>query len=366
MHAIRGLSSRQDVAWTPVMEGRPRAARTSFFIAAIVEDALRRIKRAPGLDGHAGWAVGFAYLARAHDPRFREPAQACLGRAIDHLAGMVMPPRMPDGYPGVAWAAEHVHAILDSEDDGIADVVADVDDDVAAWLVAGASGAPGLDGLAGLGAYLAERAVRAPDSARSGLAQLVRALASCAEERVDGTTWRVAGDPLALASGVPGIVTVLARAHAAGLAPASAAALMGGAVAWLRGQYRGEASRVASSDLAVALALLRAGHALGREDWATEGTALAALVAAQPDDAAAGVGVRDGSAGRALIFHRFYQATGDRRFAAAAARCYERTMQHGCPDQDDSLATGSLGIALALSAAISTVEPAWDRVFGMS
>jgi len=404
MHAIRGLSSRQDVAWAPVLDGKPRAARTSFFIAAIVEDALRRVQRAPGLDGHAGWAVGFAYLACGHDPRFSEPAQACLTRAIDHLAGMVMPPRLPDGYPGVAWAAAHVQAVLGvdgtappfggadgrgqaptDDDDEASDAIRDVDDDVLAWLdawsparttgptaragltgLAGPAGFTGLDGLAGLGVYLVERAVRAPDVARAGLAQLVRALETSAIERPDGVTWRTAGDGLDLARGVPGIVTTLARIQASGCAPAGVAALAAGAVDWLRGQYPGELARHDASDLAVAIALLRAGQAFRREDWIAEACALAGLAAARPCDPAAPSDLRDGSAGRALMFQRFHHATGERRFAAAAARWYEHTMQRATPADDDSLWTGSLGVALALSAAITTIEPCWDRVLGLS
>jgi hypothetical protein len=367
MHAIRGLSSRQVVRWQPVLEGRPRVARAGFFIAGIIEEALRRVDRAPGLDGHAGWAVGFAYFARGHDPRFAEPAAACLAGAADHLTGMVLPARLGDGYPGVAWAAEHVHAVLGLEDDEIADAIRDVDDDVAAWLAAWTPAmAPGLDGLAGLAIYLVERAVRAPDTARAGLAQLGRALAGAALERVDGATWRVAGEPLELAAGVPGIVTALAAVADAGLAPPSARALVAGAVDWLRGQYHGEAGRPGRGDLAVATALLRAGQAFERADWVAEAVALAGLVAARPADEARGVGLAAGSAGRGLVFQRFHHATGERRFAAAAARAYELTLERGCPEGDDSLATGSLGVALALSAAITAIEPRWDRALGLS
>jgi hypothetical protein len=81
-----------------------------------------------------------------------------------------------------------------------------------------------------------------------------------------------------------------------------------------------------------------------------------------------------------------YQATADARFANAARGWFERTLAMRRPGRgiggfeswlavdgdpgshaaDPGLLTGSTGIALALLAATSTVEPAWDRILLVS
>jgi hypothetical protein len=87
-----------------------------------------------------------------------------------------------------------------------------------------------------------------------------------------------------------------------------------------------------------------------------------------------------GAAGIAHAFHRMARATGDAALALAARTWIDRAlgMRGDAPlagfprvygddgalrvDPDGSLLSGATGVALVLHAAISDVEPAWDRL----
>jgi len=87
-----------------------------------------------------------------------------------------------------------------------------------------------------------------------------------------------------------------------------------------------------------------------------------------------------GAAGVAHIFHRMYRLTGDGRLRDAAVEWFRRALDLRDPDhgiagfpavdtapggreylRDPSLLGGASGVGLALLAAISDLEPAWDR-----
>jgi len=207
---------------------------------------------------------------------------------------------------------------------------------------------------------------------------------------------------LGLAHGVPGVVAILARYLTAGIEVERARTLLEGAVAYLRSaaeprfgnQYpawlstqrdRQESmSRVAwcYGDLGVAVALLSAATAAGRDDWRTEALALAHGMAARAFESSHVVdtGLCHGAAGVAHLFNRLSQATGDAELARAADTWFARTLAmrraepiagfpRGLPvdgvmtwDPGADLLTGACGVALALHAAISPVEPGWDQL----
>jgi hypothetical protein len=132
----------------------------------------------------------------------------------------------------------------------------------------------------------------------------------------------------------------------------------------------------------VAVALFKAGRAAGAPSWVGVGVALARAAARRRDPET--TEVRDatlchGAAGLAHLFNRLYQATGDPRLREAALHWAERTLEMRRPDEgvggfrawragspegrsDPGFLTGAAGIGLALLAAATPVEPAWDRV----
>ena len=101
----------------------------------------------------------------------------------------------------------------------------------------------------------------------------------------------------------------------------------------------------------------------------------------------AGSGVRDaclchGAAGVAHLFNRLYQATGEEPLAAAARVWFEHTLAYRQSGlgvggfrswssdlsgvsgwrNDPGFLEGAAGVGLALLAAVSPVDPEWDRL----
>jgi hypothetical protein len=203
---------------------------------------------------------------------------------------------------------------------------------------------------------------------------------------------------LGLAHGVPGVVAILARYIAAGVEVARARRLLDGAVAYLlsvaepREGARYQAwlpttrgtPRVAwcNGDLGVAVALLAAAIATDRDDWGATALELAHGMAARPFESSQVIdaGLCHGAAGVAHLFNRMAQATGDAELARAADTWFDRAiaMRRSDPiagyprampvdgainwEPAADLLTGATGIALALHAAISPIEPAWDQL----
>jgi lantibiotic modifying enzyme len=133
-------------------------------------------------------------------------------------------------------------------------------------------------------------------------------------------------------------------------------------------------------DLGVALALLAAGRALDDATLVDRGLAVARAAADVPlDDSSVGdPSLCHGAAGVGHLFHRLHRATGERCFADAAIAWLSRCLAMRHPDlalggwsaappagqwsERFGLMTGIAGVGLALLAAISDREPAWDRV----
>jgi lantibiotic modifying enzyme len=320
------------------------------------------------------------------------------------------------GFPGVAWATEHLDGrVFETEGD---DSLGAIDE----ALLGSLARSPWrgeidvINGLAGLGIYALERLPR--PAARQCLEQIVERLAELAERRDGLTAWFNPPERLpafqredfpdglynlGASHGIAGIIALLAAVCRAGVSEALAGSLLEGAVAWLlaRRLDPGTGSRFDSfyhpavpprrsrlawcyGDAGIAATLLVAGRAVGREDWQDEAVSLA-LAAAERPVATCGVqdaGLCHGASGLAHLFNRMFHWTGDERLRGAARVWIERTLAArqpglgvagfrswaadltGPPDwrDDPGWLEGASGIGLALLAATSTVEPAWDRL----
>lgn len=204
---------------------------------------------------------------------------------------------------------------------------------------------------------------------------------------------------LGLAHGIPGVVAILARYVTAGVDAPRARLLLDGAadylrsvagpqagnryVAWLPSRP-GTTCRVAwcYGDLGVAVALMSAAAATGRDDWRRDALEFAHGMAARPIESSQVIdaGLCHGAAGVAHLFNRLAQATGDSAFAMTADAWFDHTLairrsdglagfpralyNDGNPTWEPSadLLNGATGVALALHAAISPIEPAWDQL----
>jgi hypothetical protein len=352
--------------------------------------------------GTAGGALFFAYRSRAG---LKEPqatgdsaaAVALLERATESLAAIPLPPDLYGGFSGVAWTAEHLYAprfagteadpaaaaaLADaqaSDEDGVEDPLADIDDALLTYLERSPWTADYdlIRGLAGFGVYALERLPR--PSALACLARIVDRLTETAERGPQGVTWHTAPEllpdwqrqlypngyyNLGLAHGVPAVLALLGATCAAAdqLAAAGdpaaralaerarpllddamrwflAQRLPPGAPSWFGATFSSDLppgeSRLAwcYGDPGIAAALLVAARACGEAAWERFALDLALDAAARPLERSRvrDAGLCHGSAGLAHLFNRIYQETGEPRLAEASRRWFEHVLDFRRP-----------------------------------
>jgi lantibiotic biosynthesis protein len=390
-------------SWRALLDGDDAAAARAAIDGVVA--ALDDVALPSGwiAEGHAGAALLHAELARAGDEAAGDRAVDALERGLDQLDGNA-PPWLLVGTTGLFWTMAELDDLIDPDDEALCHM----DGLIGGVLDAG----PWrheyelIGGLISLGLYgLGRGAAGAPLVGRT-----VAHLAELAERTEHGVTWRSpdrllapeerAANPtyinLGLAHGVVGVICFLAEASAAGTP--GAAALLADAIAWLRPLDTGDAaSRFPRwlgegliprhqidgwcyGDQAVAAALVRAGQVLGEETWLEHGRQVAHAVIGRPMPNERDPGFCHGSLGRAHMFNRLGQALGDQALLDEARRWYRHTIGLRRSDAgvagfvadrvDDpasplhaGLLVGALGVAAGLQAAISPVEPRWDRAF---
>ena len=398
-------------------EARAALEDLSSSFLALRLSSIREPSLASGLAGLAlaYVALDAAFPGAGHAAR----AQRVLSRAIEGLANSTPSPSLYSGFTGIAWVAELLAGDPNAAPED--DVNAEIDTALEAYLAASPWKGPYdlIDGVVGIGVYALERMPRS--SAKRLLALAVSRLQETARPKRPGIAWQ--SDPrwippqwrrttgpdwnLGVAHGVPGAVAMLGRVAAAAVDPSTqktACALVDGAVAWLLAQelpphadgrfgYR-VARGVSRSparlawcygDAGIAAALLVAARAMGERAWGRAALRIARHAAARTE-ATAGVmdaGLCHGAAGLAHIFHRIYLATGEENIAAAARTWFRRTLAMRTPGQgfagfrtyhamepawrgEPGFLTGSAGVTLALLAATTDSDCAWDRALLLS
>jgi lantibiotic modifying enzyme len=389
-----------------LLSGEQRASADEAIDA--IAEALEHDADAGGdgslAGGLAGIAVFFHYLAKVRgEARFEGLARERIARGLELSADPTASPSLHGGWVGVEWVASLIGQATSGADERLLAAVAGWPPDGEYDLVSG---------LVGCGVYALER-----DGGEPALRQIISGLARSVVVDSDGARWPspapLARAPestfnLGLAHGSPGVVGVLGRVAAAGCAGEREAALLSGAVGWLRAQAReagggpcfdftigpgGEGVGPARTawcygEPGIAAALLLAGCGAGREDWVAWALELA-HAAADRHPGATGVndaGLCHGAAGLAHTFNRLAQATGDAGLEVAARKWYALSLAmrqpgRGCGGYravipiasgelrgwpDPGFLTGAAGVGLALLAAVSDVEPEWDRALLLS
>lgn len=383
----------------------------AWHMAGTLTEPLRPRPAAGSRDGSlscgsAGLAVCTGQFARTRRDRLvADAALAHLEEAVEVLTTEPLTSSLYSGFTGIAWAAEMVDRLLGTEGE---DRNGDIDDALTRLLQRYPEHAPYdvIHGLTGLGVYALTRWPR--PSAVLCLYGVVEQLARRARHDQDGIYWWTAplwrgrrqeryepgGVDLGVAHGVAGVIPFLARVHRLGLAQQSVRQLLDGAVRWLlahmvdtpsgptvpyfvAGDVEPGPARSAwcYGDPGVAAALLLAARDVGEPDWAATATGLAMRAAARPPDQ---TGVTDaclchGSAGLAHLFSRMYQLTAEPVLADAARFWVEWTLDlcsapaPAAPAwKGPGLLEGAAGVALALEAACTTVEPVWDQMLLVS
>lgn len=399
-----------DAPWCPVLEGAE--ADLAIAASADVARALRPGANPTLASGSAGFALLHAQLARIRPGQgHQEASRRFLGAAFETVASTTMSPSLHEGFTGVAWVEQHL-AGFGAEDTG---------EEVDLALLDLVSRRPWrrhfdlISGLAGIGIHAVERLPR--PAARECLAHVVARLAETGERLADGLAWKENPDlipewarpwtprgnyNLGVAHGAPGVVALLGQACAAGIA--AAGPVLADSVRWIlarrdRGARGSElpgwwlpndapgSGRTAwcYGDIGAAGALLVAARCARNADWERDAVDLALAAARRPPEETGVVdaGLCHGAAGLGLLFHRLHYATREARFADAALAWYRRALAMREPGrwnggfgawdpgtremtEDAGFLAGACGVALALLAAATPVEPTWDRVLALS
>jgi hypothetical protein len=281
-----------------------------------------------------------------------------------------------------------------------------------------------ISGLVGIGVYSLERLPR-PLAVKT-LELVVRHLDDLSETSNEGITWHSPPQHLpvwqrnvcpngyynlGVAHGVPGVVAFLGELIVAEIEPVRVSRLLDGAVRWLLARERpsGTTSRFSSwfvpgqegrdsrlgwcyGDLGIASTLYHTARRLQREEWLEWAGVRLDRCLAWPIEKTK---IQDpalchGAVGVGHIFNRIYQNDGSGRYKEVAIDWYERalmmwqcgngtdafqasqrmsgprTLSEPRPVLNTSFLAGSTGIALALLAATTAVEPSWDRLLLLS
>jgi len=408
---------RPAMGWEPVLEGR--LAEEAWAAARQIAEQIEEVVPAdrPSTD----LALFWAYAAGAfEDEASLSRYDAAVERLAEHVERGFRSLSLYGGLAGAGWVLAHIsdegHEFLGEVD---ARLIAELE--VTPWR----ADYDLIQGLVGLGVYFCERLRGGAASARRGIERVVEQLAATAERSEDAVTWYTAPEllvpwqreqvptgyyNLGVAHGVPGVIAMLGAVAALpepelAATRARARELCDGAIRWLRAQRlppdpKGrfaswihreprEPSRSRNAwcygDAGIAAAAWSAASRTGAEPGEWQELALEAAQRPAELCLVMDPNLCHGAAGLAHLCNRFYQASGDARFRAAARGWFERALALRRPGEgiagftawrppDDGDAErspfhtshdfldGTAGVGLALLAGLRAEEPGWDRL----
>ena len=399
--------------WEPIASAD--TSRECWSTVAEIARALSEEDAAhtdPGINGDAGIALFLSYLDAADaNASTSDRAFELLGRSTGALANRRLLPSLYSGFFGIGWVVTHLTRELFEGDADLTEI-----DDALDRLLYEQEERPPFElvgGLAGFGTYLVERL---PHPRAAEL--LRRVVDRLDESRDESGAWYTSADwmpewqrelmpsgswNLGVAHGIPGVIGFLAAAWREGFRDERLPRLAGDAVRWIleRKDPAGRSSVFPShltsdgdprptrtawcyGDLGVAAVLLSAAQGFGRTDWRDEALAIARIAARRTaeETLTMDVGLCHGAIGLAHLFNRIHQATRDGEMRDAALAWYQRSLAMRRPGEgiagfltwvqnpprpgewkaETGFLGGVAGIGLALLAAVTDIEPVWDRV----
>jgi len=411
-------------AWHPLLEGDD--AERAWRVIDEIAEALRPEVEKIGADtdpcfagGTSGLASFYAYLgAETGNEEWTAIAHRLMEHSINALTERPLRPDLYAGFTGIAWAIDNLRGILfddddddDDDDDPIGEALVQVLDREEPY---GIGQFDLIGGLAGYGIY-AFHALPRP-AARRSLELLVRRLIEIGQS-VDGgfswfsppeelPDWQLEEAPngkfnLGVSHGVAGVLSVLGMCAGADAMNGEQRAILDRAADWFLAQKQNaETWRFSNSvieggpakrdrmawcygDPGIAGALFTAARHTGNARWEAEALDVAQVAARRPMEDAfiKDAGLCHGSAGLAHMFNRYFQASGDPLLAEAARAWFRYTLDlqksgTGIAGylfwwKPDWLPTtgwlmGVSGVGAALLGAVSSREPAWDQILGVS
>jgi lantibiotic biosynthesis protein len=426
MNAEREISSIQVEKWQPLLDG-VTAQRAWQAIREIARELEPQRLLEPGGEawslagGAAGTALFFAYLSEATgDDAFATRAVDDLERALAGAAERSWRLGLWEGVLGVSWAYDHLEGRLfeNEEAEDSVDDEADIDALLSSALAGETENYDLIQGLVGYGIACLEGLPR--PGARRNLDAVLDRLLERTESFETGQSfftppsllpeWQLELAPdgyynLGVAHGVPAAIVLLARCVQEGIRGQELSPVLEKVVDWVMA-YRGpegfpswvpkgkppqRAARLAwcYGDPGIAAALGAAARAVDRPDWLEKAAEIATAAAAR-DLAMSGVkdsGICHGAAGLAHQFNRLWQASRRPELRDAARFWFGEVLKMQRDDggiggfkawspaqvggeldwiDDPGLLTGSAGIGLCLLAAVTDLDPEWDRALALS
>lgn len=422
---MSNLAPLAHASWQPLLANHPesRAWELVHEIARALRDPSVRIPAKPNAthyslgSGAAGIALFFAYLHRAEPTKGHDDvARDALDEAANGLESVDMRAGLYAGISGVAWAVAHLRGmILPEEDEGLFEAI----DDALEELLEVTPWTGNFDLVEGLVGYAVYALERLPDPrAESLLERIVEHLDQTARRTADGVAWWTSphllhpvqqrNTPegyynLGVAHGIPGVIALLSRVAASGVARSRCSGLAQEATRWLLRQQlpAGLDSRFGAwknlvdppssarmawcyGDPGIAVALHSAARHLEqagepRPPWADDFLQLARESALRPagQSLVADTPLCHGSIGLAHLYNRMRIATGEEVFERAARFWIDYTFEHLHPDLGiagfassepggwktrPGFLGGAAGAGLALLAAVTPIAPEWDRI----
>jgi hypothetical protein len=348
--------------WEAIVEPSGELGRRA---RSLLDSVTNELQDNPALDA----ALFLAYRGEA------ERNSRWMKRAIEHLNTAILnadafySTRTFDlfgGLSGLGWSVEHVmrqlarfHGSGNRESRATDGLNGDTDAALLLELQRGRwRGSYDLvSGLTGIGSYFLKR-LPAPN-AKLGLELVLAHLEAAA-----GPATIFNGKP-GVANGLGGLLYLVSDAVAAGIgSPGTHRLVTACEQAGLDGQERCEESCFWwDGSLGVAAVRFRSAHASTFEQ------VLERCMECAPEGDAS---LLRGAAGVAHMWGRLYGRSGDPKYRAAALRWWEQAIW--CTEATTPAAraagveflTGSAGFGLALSAALTPVEPEWDGILGLS
>lgn len=414
--------------WVPLIPpSDPMAGRAWQSINAILTDVLeqRYLSNAlPWIHSPYEDSILFAYMALGtSDPIWRERCIDRLNKAMEQSTGVVATVSLFGGLCGLGWTVEHISQALNEQASQREDLNEEVDAAVIGQLLPPKRVCVFdlINGLVGQGVYFLERWPLG--RSEEGLRLVIRGLNESAENASGTSTWRTAPEVLpdrerklypngyynlGLAHGVPGVLHFLCQVVETGIETETVNCLLDRTLAWLMAQSGSDKERLRFKAWVSSCGISRD----ARPVWCYGDLGVAAVLLQIPDRSANDVlgtlvyGILEnclrlptesyhiqdgclchGAGGIAHIYNRLYQRVGDQRFRDAALNWYDHLLkmyqaQRGVGgylkyattgpggtaawEPWPGLLDGSIGIALALLAAVTPVEPRWDRLMLLS
>jgi len=372
-----------------------------------------------GYLARAGWPGDWAELAATH-------LNLAVDLAVDRVATDAGGLGLYGGLCGLGWVLDHLNAALGGAavtPDSQPDLNQDTDEVVIRALGRSWRNKPYdlISGLVGCGVYFLERMPR--ESAARGVGLVVSQLENLAHHADGCLTWYSGPEllpdwerkhhphgyfNLGVAHGIPGILHFLSESAAAGVERPRCARLLEQAMHWFIARRRPQGSKSwygewlddgkqndsrlawCYGDLGILAVMLQIARRTDRRDW-QEFAAGLLQDCLERSEHMAEAGVKDaplchGAVGVAHIFNRIYQAEGNPRCRAASLVWFERALSMRRPgfglagfstwriahgqdalwESNPAFIDGAIGVALALLAALTPIDPGWDRMLLLS